>query len=77
MAQETVIADVIKHETEYAILCVFGDDEVWLPKSQIEIDGGNDGWLGEVDVEITLPRWLLEEKEMEDYVIVGSHRRIT
>jgi hypothetical protein len=49
----------IRRETDLAILFWDGEKEYWLPKSQIE-DRCNysDG------VEITIPRWLGEEKEI-------------
>lgn len=49
-----------KHETEKAILVVnLKNKEVWLPKSQIEIDSDKAGC-----VELQLPEWLAEEKEL-------------
>lgn len=47
--------DRIKHRTEKAILITKDGKDVWLPKSQIEI---ND------DDTITLPEWLAIEKEL-------------
>ena len=50
------------HQTEKAILVSLDGDETkakWVPLSQIEINSENDGLL-----EITLPRWLAEDKEL-------------
>lgn len=49
----------VQRETDLAILFFDGEKSFWLPKSQIE-DRVNfsDG------VEITIPRWLAEEKEI-------------
>lgn len=49
-----------KHETDKAILVVnLKNKDVWLPKSQIEIDSDSKGI-----VELQLPEWLAEEKEL-------------
>ena len=60
-----VIADEIMAETEKAILCRFGEEEVWLPLSQV-IDCS--GTKGSVDVSIVLPFWLAKKNELEDYI---------
>lgn len=45
----------IEHETELAVLVTnLEDEKVWLPKSQIEIDGAY----------IEVPEWLAESKEL-------------
>ncbi len=47
-------------ETDLAILVDIDGDEVWLPKSQIEM---SDGSLDAGDlIEIDVPDWLAEEK---------------
>lgn len=47
-----------KHETEKAILVVnLKDKDVWLPKSQIEIDSDEKGI-----VELQMPEWLALDK---------------
>jgi len=56
----TVVYDWIDHTTDKAILFFFGDDEIWLPKSQITD-------LDEVANTVEIPLWLAEEKEIEDY----------
>lgn len=49
----------IRRQTELAILFFDGERECWLPKSQIEDQSNySDG------VEITIPLWLAEEKEL-------------
>ena len=43
-----------------AVLFVIGGKDVWLPRSQVEVD---------VDAKIvTMPAWLVEEKEIEGEV---------
>ncbi len=48
-------------ETDLAVLVGYEDDEIWLPKSQIE-------WVGDAEegdeLRIQVPEWLAEEKEM-------------
>jgi N-acetylglucosamine-6-phosphate deacetylase len=50
------IACEIKVETDKAILINDGTKEVWLPKSQVEIN--------REDKEVTMPEWLAKEKEL-------------
>ena len=57
----TVVYDDLKHETDLAWLLLFDEEEVWLPKSVCEID--------EVEFEIEVPEWLVEENELENYVL--------
>lgn len=49
-------------ETEKAIHVAHENGECWLPKSMIK-------WLGAAEegdeIEVKVPRWLAEEKEME------------
>jgi hypothetical protein len=47
-------------ETPKAYCVVFGDEAVWLPKSQVED-------IRETANEIDLPRWLAEAKGLEGY----------
>jgi len=51
------VAVEVKHKTEKAVLVSDGDRDIWLPNSQIELDG---------DVEngftVTLPEWLAFDK---------------
>ena len=60
--QETIILtwDKIQATTPLAVLFVFGDDDVWIPKSQIKD-------LDQEDKTLEIPLWLAEEKEIEDY----------
>lgn len=52
--------DKITAMTPRAILFVFGDDEEWLPKSQITD-------LDEQLLVVEIPLWLAEKKEIEGY----------
>jgi hypothetical protein len=50
----------VKAETEKAILVTVNDeDEVWLPKSQIEYEKNRDG-----TTTVSAPTWLLRDKEL-------------
>ena len=53
--------DKKEHETDKAWLFIFEDKKVWLPKSQCELD--------ELNKIINVPVWLVEEKEIEDYIV--------
>jgi hypothetical protein len=56
--------DEIITTTDKAILFRFGDNEVWLPKSQIEDPDELNDHGGEVSVQY----WLIEEKSLEGYM---------
>jgi hypothetical protein len=62
MPRPTVDIDVdtVTVETEMAILCVIGTEEVWIPKSQIddssEVQGEGDGGT------LVISEWLAKEK---------------
>jgi len=49
--------DAIIHQTDKAVLFDVGDEEVWLPKSQIES-------IDETGKNVTIPVWLATEKEL-------------
>ena len=56
----------IKHKTDMAYFCLDGDNELWIPISQIEdeilIESENEK-LGTPDIwELTIPEWLAIEK---------------
>ena len=56
-AKKSDIVDIdgtMKRQTEKAWLIDFGDKEVWIPKSQIEVDL--------VDDVVTMPEWLAKDK---------------
>lgn len=54
----------LKWETKKAYLCYDGAEEFWIPKSQV-IDKKD---MGKGDFEITIPRWLADEKGvLEDH----------
>jgi len=57
----TIQADrkVRDNAVDAAILFDFDGEEVWLPRSQIEV----------VDLEIDIPLWLAIEKRLESYLI--------
>ena len=48
-----------KHATDRAILVTDGEEEYWLPWSQIEVEPGDKGLIN-----VKMPRWLAEEKGM-------------
>lgn len=55
-----VQVDLIKVETDKAFLCLIGDEEMWLPKSQIE--DVDDYAEGDTDVELAISEWIANEK---------------
>lgn len=50
----------VEHETELALLCVFGDRQVWLPKSQISYADSCCG-VKETTISISVPSWLVKK----------------
>ena len=52
--------DAVVRETAKALLLRFDEDEVWVPKSQVQ------NHYEDMCV-IDLPLWLCEEKGIEDY----------
>ena len=53
----TLSYDDVKHHTEKAVLFRVGDDDVWVPKSVIDVDYDDDAWdalkemgPGEIDI---------------------------
>ena len=57
MITETV--DEFVAETDDAILVLYDDEEIWLPKSQIDY-GSHE--VGDVDFDIEVAEWLAIEK---------------
>jgi hypothetical protein len=56
--------DEILRETDAAFLVQIGEDEVWLPKSQID---GADGYeVGDCDLTISVTEWLARQKGLGD-----------
>lgn len=54
------ISVIVRHETDKAVLVDHGGEEpIWLPLSQIEIEPNHDGTHT-----VTLPEWLATGKEM-------------
>ena len=53
------VSGTVKHETDAAIFVDFGDEEVWLPKSQLE------EWpeLDETG-DVIMPYWLALDKDL-------------
>ena len=59
MSENVIITGEIKRETDMAILFFDGEKERWIPKSQII-----ERYAYSDSVEITIPVWLAEEKEL-------------
>ncbi len=62
MSERVDLVDVtvkLKHETKAAWLVSDGDRDVWLPKSQCELEHGKD-----MVCIVTMPEWLAVEKEL-------------
>lgn len=55
-----VDADEIKRETEKAFLVVIGDEECWLPKSQV--DNASQYEAGDKDVTLSITEFIAREK---------------
>lgn len=60
MADVSITAESFENETELAILIMFEGKEIWLPKSKISYEGQP----GDKDIDIVLPQWLAEDKEI-------------
>ena len=58
----TLQFDLVLHETEKAILVVFGEQQEWFPKSQCDI-------IDETYSHIQVSKWLMEKKSLEQYLI--------
>ena len=56
--------DRIIHQTDKAVLFEFGDEEVWLPLSQIDPEYLP---LPEEGGEVAVENWLILEKGLEQY----------
>jgi len=52
------IAVQVKHETDKAYLVSDGVKDVWLPKSQVELDDSQ----GDEAAIVTMPEWLAKDK---------------
>jgi len=66
-AEKTMIEGIVKHETDKAVLIqVDGDpdNEVWIPKSQIEWESTGGLYAIGDEVEMEIPEWLAIEKEL-------------
>ena len=57
--------DRIIHQTDKAILFEFGDEEVWIPLSQI--DPADLPLEDDVGGEVSVQFWLIQEKGLEPY----------
>jgi len=58
------ISTTIKHVTEKAVLITEdGENEVWLPKSQIEVNHGKAYGPGDTVI-IAVPEWLAIEEDL-------------
>ena len=60
-AEKVEVSVTFKRETERAVLVHDGDKDVWLPKSQIEIEGGE--WPEEGEAcDVLVAEWLAKDK---------------
>lgn len=60
-AEKIEVSVTFKHETDRAVLINDGDKDIWLPKSQIDIEGGEFPEEGEA-CELLVAEWLAKEK---------------
>jgi hypothetical protein len=51
----------VKVATEKAMLCVIGDDEVWIPRSQVIDDGTDVSAAGDAGT-LVVTKWIATEK---------------
>jgi hypothetical protein len=58
-----VTVDEVLRTSDKAALCRFGDDEEWLPFSQLE--SGVELDEGDTGVSVGVNRWLAEQKGLE------------
>ena len=61
-----VVADMLITKTARALYCQIGSTEVWLPLSQIDCDPCVEP--GDENVRISLPFWMAESKEIDEYI---------
>jgi hypothetical protein len=57
--------DDVKHHTERAVLFIVGDDEVWVPKSVIEVEYDDREWEDLIKSgpgEIEVAEWFAEKE---------------
>jgi len=59
---ETIKYDSIEHNTDSAILLKIEDKKYWIPISLIEE-------IDEKNKRITVEKWILIEKGLEDYIV--------
>jgi hypothetical protein len=52
--------ELIKKMTDKAMLCVIGDEEVWLPFSQVAHD--EDYEEGDENLTLSITEWIAEQK---------------
>lgn len=57
---------LLKHTTPEALLVVYENEEIWIPKSQVDDDSEifSDKQLGKTG-NLVIPHWLAEEKGLE------------
>lgn len=61
----TLSYDDVKHHTEKAVLFVVGDDDVWVPKSVIDVDYDDEAWdalKGQGSGEIDIAEWFAKKE---------------
>lgn len=54
--------DVVVRSTDKAFLVVIENEEIWLPKSQVDLSFNDDAQSGSV----VMPMWLARSKELTD-----------
>jgi hypothetical protein len=61
-AEKIEVSVIFKHNTDNAILVSDGDNDIWLPLSQIECDEDLSAFEPGDDIELLMPEWLAKEK---------------
>jgi hypothetical protein len=59
MENKLAIDCTIEHQTKKAVLIDDGTQQIWLPKSVVEIDRSEDG-----KAVVYVPTWLANEREL-------------
>jgi hypothetical protein len=62
MSEPYLLEGEFKYQTDLAILVNDGDNDHWIPKSQIEEDIDWGSLDKGDDIQVTIPEWLAEEK---------------
>lgn len=60
-----IVVDEVLRETDKAFLLKIGDEETWMPRSQIAPEDEEGMRAGDSDFEIGISEWIAKEKGIE------------